>query len=515
MRRSDRAALLAFDIGTSSIKVLLVDAETGTPFHVARRPSSSVSATGLPVDLREQDADFWWRALCDATREALGVAERSGGVEVRGIGMVGHGPSLVPVLEDGSAAGPAHLWRDRRAADDEVALGALLGRSGWLLGELPKARWLLRERPDSAASASWLLSTWDAIAFRLSGTAVSSFWDPARSLSPADRNTLLGAGVDVRAMPPEVFPGTCIGTLLPRPAEELGLVGGIPIAAGVNDGLGAVIGAGLVRAGIGVDVGGTAGGVAVAEHSLKARQIVEQTGSRLWAGPAPLPFGDLMVLGGAFAGTGRILEWVIEDLLADSADAVPARRAALFEEAGALPLGAEGLMARPISQTGWRAQASASDAFVGITAAHRPAHFVRAAIEGGALAVAHLLTPALKAGLTLTEMRLSGPATGAAPGPLSHAERVPVALVQMRADLFGVPVVVGQNPEASAAGAAALAGVASGAFHGLREAAEQIAQSALRVEPQGNQLQHALELRARYSALMSDEGESLGGRRAD
>jgi len=515
MRRPVRAALLAFDLGSGSVKVLLVDGETGAPLHLARRASSPTSNVGSPLDPREQDSNLWWRALCDATHEVLDVAERSGGVEVRGIGVVGHGPSLVPVQEDGSAAGSALMWRDRRAADDEITLGALLNRSGWLLGELPKARWFLRERAASAATAAWLLSTWDAIAFRLSGVAVSSFWDPARGLSPADRSALLGAGLDERALPPEVFPGTRIGSLLPRAAVELGLPAGIPIAAGVNDGLAAVIGAGLTRAGVGVDVGGTAGGVAVAERPVEAKRIMAKLGHRLWAGPAPLPFGDLMIVGGAFAGTGRILEWVIQELLADEVGTTAARRAALFEEAAALPLGADGLLARPIVNGAWQTPTTAQEAFVGISEQHRPAHFVRAAIEGSALAVAHLLAPARDAGLTLTEMRLSGPATGAAPGPLSLSDQVPAALVQLRADLFGVPVVIGQNREASAAGAAALAGVASGLFSGLPEAVEAIAKPAQRVEPRLAHAEGAAELLARYRAMMHEHGEVAGGRRED
>ena len=140
---------------------------------------------------------------------------------------------------------------------------------------------------------------------------------------------------------------------------------------------------------------------------------------------------------------------------------------------------------------------------------------MRAAIEGSALAVAHLLAPARDAGLTLTEMRLSGPATGAAPGPLSLSDQVPAALVQLRADLFGVPVVIGQNPEASAAGAAALAGVASGLFSGLQEAVEGIAQPAHRVEPRATHAQQAADLRARYSVLLQEQGEAAGGRRED
>lgn len=511
MRRPVRAALLAFDLGSTSVKALLINAETGAPIAIARRTTS-----GGP-DPREQDADAWWRAICAASHEvlALAAAQSADAIEVRGIGVDGHGPSLVPVRADGSAAGPVLMWRDRRSADDEVALAEALGRGGWLLGELPKARWLLRERPEVAAASTWLLSSWDALTLRLSGEAVSAFWDPARSVSPAQRSALLAAGLDERALPPEVFPGTRIGTLLPGPAAELGLPAGLPIAAGANDGLAAVIGAGLTEPGLGVDVGGTAGGVAVAATPSEAQRITAALPGRLWSGPAPAPFGDGVILGGAFAGTGRLLEWVVTELLASDPAAVPARRAELFRTAASLPLGADGLMAKPISNLGWSSPRSADDAFDGRTDRHTAAHLVRAAIEGGALAVAHLLAPAIEAGLQISEMRLSGPATGAAPGPLSGGEPVSAPLIQLRADLFGIPVVVGQNAEASGAGAAALAGVAAGSFTNLREASEAVAAPAQRVEPNQSARDCAQELLHRYGALSSATGESGAGRRED
>jgi sugar (pentulose or hexulose) kinase len=283
----------------------------------------------------------------------------------------------------------------------------------------------------------------------------------------------------------------------------------------MNDGLAAVIGAGLTDPGLGVDVGGTAGGVAVAATPSEAARITTALPGRLWSGPAPAPFGDGVILGGAFAGTGRLLEWVVTELLANDPAAAPARRAELFRAAAALPLGAEGLMAKPISHLGWSSPRSIDDAFVGRTDRHSAAHLVRAAIESGALAVAHLLAPAIKAGLQISEMRLSGPATGAAPGPLSGGEPVPAPLIQLRADLFGIPVVIGQNAEASAAGAAALAGVAAGSFANLREASQAVATSAQRVEPDQRAQDRARELLQKHGELSAAAGESGAGRRED
>ncbi|MGI9096172.1 MAG: xylulokinase [Candidatus Limnocylindrus sp.] len=501
-----RAALLAIDLGTSAIKVLLIDAESGVPIATARRPSGAERSAERGA--AEQDPGEWWRAITAATREAIATAEScSGRIEVRAISVCGHGPTLVPVRDDGTAVGDALLWRDDRSAGDAAVLARLLGRSGWLLGELPKARWLLRERPDAAADATWFLSTWDALALRLSGTAVASFWDPARSLTPSDRARLIGsseAGIDARAMPPEVQPGTYLGPLLASVASDLGVAAAIPVIAGSNDGLAAVLGAGLVRAGVAVDVGGSAGGVAVAVLPDEAMRILAALPGALWSGPAPTPLGDLRILGGAFGGTGRLLDLVVAELLANAAGEGFAGRADLFAAAAALPLGAEGVIARPLSSSNQRS--TARDHFDGVNASHRPEHLVRAAIEGGALAVAALLAPARERGLHIDTLRLSGPATGAVGGPLSGSPLAPDEFPQLRADLFELPVEVLRIPEAAAAGAAILAGIGSGTYATISEALDALVRVERTYEPTPARAEQARELLVRYESLRRRDG---------
>ena len=309
-----RGALLSIDLGSTAVKVLIADAESGRPLALTRRASGTAlsSASGAV----EQDPNAWWEAIRSAVGEALKVAGPA--IEILGIAADGHGPTLVPVREDGSAASAALLWRDRRAAEDDAQLAALLGRSGWLLAELPKARWFLRERATAAAETAWLLSTWDALAFRLSGEAVASFWDPARSLSPSQRALLLSkaGGLDERALPPEVFPGTRIGALRPLAASDLGLPIGIPIVSGTNDGMAAVIGAGLMHLARGVDVGGAAGGVGISVERATAERITTEVGGALWSGPAPASFGETRIMGGALGGTGLLLDATISETIA-------------------------------------------------------------------------------------------------------------------------------------------------------------------------------------------------------
>ena len=460
-----RGALLSIDLGSTAVKVLILDAESGRPLALTRRASGVALSTASGAV--EQDPNVWWAAIQSAVGEALKAAGPA--IEILGIAADGHGPTLVPVREDGSAASAALLWRDRRAADDDAQLAALLGRSGWLLAELPKARWFLRERAAAVKETAWLLSTWDALAFRLSGEAVASFWDPARSLSPSQRALLLSeAGeLDECALPPEVFPGTRIGALRPLAASDLGLPIGIPIISGTNDGMAAVIGAGLMHLARGVDVGGAAGGVGISVERATAERITTEVGGALWSGPAPASFGEARIMGGALGGTGLLLDATITEAIERGSDP-----GALIDAVAALPLGADGVR---VERHGEEVR------FIG---SRGDAHRVRAVMEYGALAVAALLAPARSAGLPLSEMWLSGPATGATSGLYAAQLSVPRGIPQMRADLLGVPVVLPRIPEAAAAGSAALAGLGAGLYASLSEAAELIAVAEERIEPE-------------------------------
>ena len=120
-----RGALLSIDLGSTAVKVLIADAESGRPLALTRR--SSGTALGSASGAVEQDPNVWWEAIRSAVGEALKAAGPA--VEILGIAADGHGPTLVPVRENGSAASAAMLWGDRRAAEDDAQLTALLGRS--------------------------------------------------------------------------------------------------------------------------------------------------------------------------------------------------------------------------------------------------------------------------------------------------------------------------------------------------------------------------------------------------
>jgi xylulokinase len=236
----------------------------------------------------------------------------------------------------------------------------------------------------------------------------------------------------------------------------------------------AVIGAGLMHVGRGVDVGGAAGGVGISVERATAERITTEVGGALWSGPAPASFGEIRIMGGALGGTGILLDATIAGAIAEGADPQT-----LIHEVASFQLG----------------EAVAVEADRG--RAHGAIR-VRAAMERGALAVELLLAPARAAGLPLHEMWLSGPATGATNGLLAATARASYAIKQMRADILGVPVVVPGIPEAAAAGAAALAGVGAGCYASLVEAAELLATLAERIDPNPDNAAAAEAARALY-----------------
>ncbi len=107
-------------------------------------------------------------------------------VDIVAIGVDGHGPTLAAVDGRGEATRPAITFLDTRAAAEAEELAAATGIHGWALGPLPAALWLERHEPEIAARTRWYLTTWEWLAFRLTGEAAAPLVpdqavpDPAR-----------------------------------------------------------------------------------------------------------------------------------------------------------------------------------------------------------------------------------------------------------------------------------------------------------------------------------------------
>ena len=446
-------AFLGIDIGSSELRAGLVTVD-------GRLVGLERATHEMQVDpargWAEQDADAWWTGLV----RVVAALQSRGEIEIAGIAVDGHGPTMVAVDALGRPVRPAITWLDQRAGAEQAELTAGTGLQGWSLGVLPAALWLERHEPESAARASWYLNTWEAMTLRLTGVARTSL---VGDQAWPSRVVLESLGVPGNRIAESVAAGSVVGPLSVDAGRALGLSPGIPVIAGVVDAFASFHGGRMLAPGDAIDVGGSAGGFGVYwDRSVAA------AGS--FSTAAPLE--GLYSVGGAMAATGKALDWLITAVFGGNL-AVDV----LIREAADVPAGADGLIFLPYL-AGERSpiwDPEARGAFVGLTLQHGRAHLARAVLEASALAIRHVAAPILAAGVQVSAMRVAG-------GPAqSHTWN------QIKSDVTGFPVEVPRIVETAVAGSAILAAVGVGAHHDLRSGIRAMTAIEARLEPDPEQ----------------------------
>jgi xylulokinase len=435
MTRRERA-ILGIDLGTNEVKSglvtldgrLLASARAGYPTELGRQPSWA-----------EQDPGAWWAAVVQTARELAALDE----AEIVAVCADGHGPTLVAVDAGGNATRPAITWLDTRATGQAQELAERTGVRGWALGGLPAALWVERHEPDVAAATAWYMTTWDYIAFRLTGVAAASLIE--HQLVPEARD-VAAAGIPLTRLPQAVAAGTVLGGVTANAAAECGLAPGTPVIGGTVDAFASYLGAGLLEPGDAYDPGGTAGGLGVYWD-----RPIEVPGA--FVTPAPLP--GLFSVGAAMAATGRALDWYRSAILGGTVSTET-----LLREVADTPPGADGLVFLPYL-AGERSpiwDPSARGVLAGLTLGHGRGHVARAIVEASALAIRHVAEPMLAAGIRIDELRVCG-------GPARSD-----TWNQVKADVTGFRVAVPRVLETAVVGSAILAAVGIGDHPDLRTA---------------------------------------------
>lgn len=442
--------LLAVDLGTGRVKVGIVSLDGDL---IAYADRSYGLTPGEHQGWVEQDAAFWWSATCDAIRAAVTASDST---RLIGACIGGQGPSLVAVDENGDPLANAIIWMDRRAEAERRAMSERLGYEASPYSCVPKAMWLRIHRPDVYAKACWFLQSWDYIALRLTGAAVASSF-AGNLVFP--RELLDAAELEPAKFPREIVMGTAVGNIRPDIAKDLLLPSDVIVAGGVNDSTATVLGGGLVRKGLALDLGGTSGGIALAWDTP-----LRDGGLTAW----PAPTAGLFVCGGPFAAAGRALPWIMA-----ATGYGPTEYAAIEADAASVPPGAEGLVFLPYL-AGERTPMwddRARGVLFGLTERHARAHLARAMFEGVAFGVRHVVDLLRESGGRIDELRTTG---GQAKVGLWG---------RIKADVLGVPVVVPNVLEGAVMGEAMLAAAGAGRASDPASAAASFIKEAARYVP--------------------------------
>jgi xylulokinase len=243
---------LGIDVGSTNVKVALVDAEGGL-LRSAGRPLT----THRDGDVAEQDAEALWEAVVDAVREVV-----EGFAEVAGIGVCSQYSSIVPVDAAVRPVAPMAMYWDQRGTDHSWAImerhpdafEVFVERHGIPpLGTGLSLAHLLHfqhDRPDVHAATAHYLEPMDYLVARLTGTVVGTQGSMFMSqvcdnrsvgVTEYDPDLVAMAGVDVDRLPPLVTGDAPVGEVRPAVAAQLGLLPGARVRAGMNDSAGGAL----------------------------------------------------------------------------------------------------------------------------------------------------------------------------------------------------------------------------------------------------------------------------------
>lgn len=469
---SDDPLLIGVDVGTSSVRAIAFDAR-GRKIATAAHPTpmTAVDSGG------EYDPDAIFTATLGALAEVGGALA---GRPVAGIGVASIGESCVLLGDDGRSLAPSITWYDKRTAAEARRVAETVGAdrvfeiSGHAVDPiftLTKLLWMRDRWPTAFAKARHVLMMADWIAFRLSGEAATDptlasrtlYFDIRRHawseemLALADRDTGFPA--------PLAASGTALAPLRPEIAAATGLAGSPVIAVGGHDHIIGAFAAGLSKPGTVVNSIGTAEAVILATPGPLADPEIIRRG---YVQGAIETDRRMSYVAGSLYSAGGAIEWL-------RATIGNHPQAALIAEASKVPPGSHGVVFLPHLANGPppAPDPDARGAFLGLTMAATPATLYRAVLEGVALQSRLMLDgmATLPDVGAPREIRLIG---GVSRNQL---------FLSLKATIFARPIVVIEEPETTALGAALLGGVAAGVFPTLDAALSGLDRRQFIIEP--------------------------------
>jgi xylulokinase len=485
---------LGLDIGTSSVKALLIDADQ----RVVAEASAGLSISRPHPLWSEQNPEDWGEGV-EAAVAAVRRSAPDAFAALAGIGLSGqmHGATFLD--GENRVLRPAILWNDGRSFAQCVELERRVPDFRRRAGNLampgftsPKALWVETNEPEVFKATARILLPKDFVRLRLSGEAVSEMSDASGTLwldiarRRWDDDLLAAGGLRLSQMPRLVEGSEVSAFLKAETAAAWGLAGRkIPIAGGAGDNAASAVGVGAVAAGEGFVSLGTSGVVfSVTDHYVS---LPERT---LHAFCHALPgrwHGMSVMLSAASA-----LSWVAGVI--GRAEQI----GACVDAAEAFAHSAANVAAAPIFLpylTGERTphnDPAATGMFAGLTAGHGADALVFAVLEGVAFSFADGVEVLSEAGASPVDPLLVG--GGARSGFWG----------QMISDVTGLTIALAAGAEAGAAlGAARLAMLAAGAGDEKSICARPPVQRQFLPDPARAAL-HAPRLR-RYRALFGAE----------
>ena len=454
---------IGIDLGTSAVKLLLVDAAGKICSTVSRDYPLFFPHPGWS----EQNPEDWWTAVQD------GLKELTAGIDVNdvaGIGCGGQMHGLVILDGNDNVIRPAILWNDGRTYKEVEYLNGVIGKQK--LSDLtaniafagftaPKILWVQKNEPENFKRIAKIMLPKDFINYKLTGVHACDYSDASGMLLLDVQHKCWSAemldicGVSEAQMPKLFESYEVIGNV----TADIGLPKTCKVVGGAGDNAAAAVGTGTVGDGACNISLGTSGTVFISSDKFG----VDSTNGLHAFAHADGHF-HLM---GCMLSAASCNKWLCDEIL-KTKDYPAEQKDITDDKLGAnhvyfLPY----LMGErsPINDTNARAT------FLGMTMDSTRSDMVQAVLEGVAFAIRDSFEVAKSLGIQIERSKVCG---GGAKSPLWR---------KIFANVLNLPLDIPQTEEGPGYGGAMLAMVGCGLYPSVKACADALVSVRETVEP--------------------------------
>lgn len=402
---------LGLDIGSSSIKVALVEINSGKSIGVVQEPETEMDILAIKNGWAEQNPEDWWAHVCNAIRRIKKHYHISES-QIKGIGIAYQMHGLVIVDKAGKPLRKSIIWCDSRAVDigkeafdtigpDRCTTHLLNSPANFTASKL---KWVKDNEPDVFSKIHKFMLPGDYIAYKfsntinttISGLSEGVFWD-FKTETVADF-LLTNYGID-KSLIPEIVDTFGLQSVVDEKGQaESGLAVGTPIYYRAGDQPNNALSLNVFNPGEVAASGGTSGVVYAVTDNLSSKESTRVNNfAHVNHSKDTLRIGKLLNINGA----GIQYRWLLNNLSVKS-----------YEEmnnlAAEISIGSDGVCILPFGN-GAERMLNNRDLGTRITNLnlnnHHKAHLCRAALEGIAFSFVYGMQILKSDGIEIKVMR--------------------------------------------------------------------------------------------------------------
>lgn len=460
--------ILAIDAGTQSIRAGLVDRH-GTMHHFVKHAIEPYIQGD--AGRAEQDPEYYWNELCSVTKELLASINSE---TIAAVTLTTQRMTMLILDEQGQPLDNAITWLDTRKADYKRVLPwwlkagvriAGLSRLVHFATGQARLNWWSQNRPDLWKQTKHYSFLSGFFSYRLTSEFKDSVGNMIGTLPFNVKKSTWCSPLDIKwkifpisedILPKLVEQTKLQGRITSWAAEQTGIPEGTPLIAASNDKACDLLGAGCRTADVAAISLGTTATINV--HTDKYVELKPLFPPFPSAEPGGF-YTEVSVTRGLWMVSWFKEEFGLQERLGEHETGVAAE--ILLEELiKEIPSGSMGLMVQPHWTAGPNDEPFTKGAVIGFGDIHTRAHLYRAILEG--------IIYAMREGAELTQKRTKVKINRIhATGGGSKSD----VMMQMIADVLGVPTYRTRTPETSVIGAAIDAAVGIGWYPSIDEAA--------------------------------------------